>query len=174
MQSQKWQNDLCSFPRQTIQYHSNPNLWPNQWCWKSWSWMVLWRLTRLEQALKKDVLFIKGDWNAKVGSQEIPGVIGKFGFGVQNEAGQRLIEFSQENMLVKSKHPLLTTQEMTLHMDITDSQYWDQTDYILCSQRWRSSIHTVSKNKNRSWLWLRSWTSYCQIQTYTEESRENH
>ena len=49
---------------------------------------------------QKDVLFIIGDWNAKVGSQEILGVTGKFGFGVQNEAGQRLIEFCQENTLV--------------------------------------------------------------------------
>ena len=49
---------------------------------------------------KKDVLFIIGDWNAKVESQEIPGVTGKFGLGVQNEAGQRLIEFCQENTLV--------------------------------------------------------------------------
>ena len=51
----------------------------------------------LELTPKKDVLFIIGDWNAKVGSQEIPVVIGKFGLGVQNEAGQRLIEFCQEN-----------------------------------------------------------------------------
>ena len=49
---------------------------------------------------KKDVLFIIGDWNAKEGSQETPGVTGKFGFGVQNETGQRLIEFCQENTLV--------------------------------------------------------------------------
>ena len=54
----------------------------------------------LEPTLKKDVLFIIGDWNAKVGSQETPGVTGKFGLGVQNEAGQRLIEFCQENTLV--------------------------------------------------------------------------
>ena len=54
----------------------------------------------LELTPKKDVLFIIGDWNAKVGSQEIPGVTGKFGLGVQNEAGQRLAEFSQENALV--------------------------------------------------------------------------
>ena len=54
----------------------------------------------LELTPKKDVLFIIGDWNAKVGSQEIHGVIGKFGFGVQNEAGQSLIEFCQENTLV--------------------------------------------------------------------------
>ena len=54
----------------------------------------------LELTAKKDVLFIIGDWNAKVGSQETPGVTGKFGLGVQNEAGQRLIEFCQENTLV--------------------------------------------------------------------------
>ena len=54
----------------------------------------------LELTPKKDVLFIIGDWNAKVGSEEIPGVTGKFGLGVQNKAGQRLIEFCQENALV--------------------------------------------------------------------------
>ena len=54
----------------------------------------------LELTPKKDVLFIKGDWNAKVGSQETPGVTGKFGLGMQNEAGQKLIEFCQENALV--------------------------------------------------------------------------
>ena len=54
----------------------------------------------LELIPKKDVLFIIGDWNAKVGSQETPGVTGKFGLGGQNEAGQRLIEFCQENTLV--------------------------------------------------------------------------
>ena len=54
----------------------------------------------LELTPKKDVLFTIGDWNAKVGSQEIPGVTVKFGRGVQNEAGQRLIEFCQENALV--------------------------------------------------------------------------
>ena len=55
----------------------------------------------LELTLKRDVVYIIGDWNAKVGSQEIPGVAGKFGFGVQNEVGQRLTEFCQENALVK-------------------------------------------------------------------------
>ena len=56
----------------------------------------------LELTPKKDVLFIMGDWNAKVGSQETPGVTDKFGFGVQNEAGQRRIEFCQENSLVRA------------------------------------------------------------------------
>ena len=72
----------------------------------------------LELTPKNDVLFIIGGWNAKVGSQETPGETGKFGLGVQNEAGQRLIEFCQENAL-HSKHRLPTTQEKTLHMDIT-------------------------------------------------------
>ena len=54
----------------------------------------------LELTPKKDVLFIIGDWNAKVGSQETPGITGKFGLGEQNEAGQRLMEFCQENALV--------------------------------------------------------------------------
>ena len=54
----------------------------------------------LELTCKKEVLFIIGDWNAKVGSQETPGVTGKFGLRVQNEAGQRLVEFCQENALV--------------------------------------------------------------------------
>ena len=56
----------------------------------------------LELKTKKDVLFIIGDWNAKIGSQEIPGVTGKFGLGVQNEAGQRLIEFCKEKALVRA------------------------------------------------------------------------
>ena len=54
----------------------------------------------LELTPKKDVIFITGDWNAKIGSQETPGGTGKFGLGMQNEAGQRLIEFCQENALV--------------------------------------------------------------------------
>ena len=72
----------------------------------------------LELTPKKDVLFIIGDWNAKERSQETRGVRGKFGLGMRNEAGQRLIDFCQERT-GHSKHPLPTTQEKTLHMDIT-------------------------------------------------------
>ena len=73
--------------RQTIQYHSNPSLCPNHQCW-SWSWMVLWWSARPSRNnTKKRCLFITGNWSAKLGSQEIPGVTGKFGLGVQNEAG---------------------------------------------------------------------------------------
>ena len=70
----------------------------------------------LELTPKKDVLFIIGDWNANVGSQETAGVTGKFSLAVQNEGGQRPIDFCQENAL---KHPLPTTQEKTLYVDST-------------------------------------------------------
>ena len=77
----------------------------------------------LELTPKKGVLFIIGDWNVKVGSQETPRVTGKFGLGIRNEAVQKLIEFCQENWWLLctgySNHPLPTTQEKTLHMDIT-------------------------------------------------------
>ena len=67
---------------------------------------------------KKHVLFIIGDWNAKAGSQETPGVTGKFGLGIQNEAGHRLIEFCQENALVIT-NTLFQHHKRKLHMDIT-------------------------------------------------------
>ena len=73
----------------------------------------------LELTPPKDVLFIIGDWNAKVGSHETPGVTGKFGLGVQNEAGQRLTRVLPRERTGHSKHPLPTTQEKTLYMDIT-------------------------------------------------------
>ena len=72
----------------------------------------------LELTPKKDVLFIVGDWNAKVGSQETPGVTGKFDLGVRNEAGKRLIEFCQENALVIA-NTLFQEHKRRLHMDIT-------------------------------------------------------
>ena len=100
MQSQKQLNDLCSSPRQTIQYHSYPSLCPNHAEETEVERFYEDLQELLELTPKKDVLFIIGDWNAKVGSQETPGVTGKFGLGVWNEAGQRLGNFCQENALV--------------------------------------------------------------------------
>ena len=111
---------------------------------KKLSWTVLWWPTRsFRTNTKKNVFFIIGNWNAKVGSQEIPGVAGKFDLGVQNEAGQRLTRVSPKECTGHNKHPLPATQEKTLHMDITDGQYWNQIFYILCSWRWRSSIQSA-------------------------------
>ena len=97
----------------------------------------------LELTPKKDVLFFIGDWNAQLGSQETPGVTGKFGLGIQNEAGQRLIEFYQENTLV-IENTLLQQQKRRLYTwTLPDGQHRNQIDYILCSQRWRSSIQSA-------------------------------
>ena len=112
MQSQKRKNDLCSFPRQTIQYHSNPSLCPSSNAEEAEVERFYEDLQGLlELTPKKDVLFIIGNWNAKVGSQETPGVTGKLGLGIWNEAGQRLIEFSQENALVIANSLFHNTRE---------------------------------------------------------------
>ena len=97
----------------------------------------------LELTPKKDVLFIIGGWNAKVGSQETPGVTGKFGLGIRNEAGQRLIEFCQENALVITNTLLQQHKRRLYTWTSPDGQHQNQTDYILCSQRWRSSIQST-------------------------------
>ena len=90
----------------------------------------------LELTPKKDILFIIGDWNAKVGSQVIPGVTGKFGLGVLNEAGQRLIEFCQEhtgNALVIASTLFQQHKRRVYTWTSPDGQHWNQIDYILCS-----------------------------------------
>ena len=97
----------------------------------------------LELTPPKDVLFIIGDQNAKVGSQETPEVTGKFGFGVQNEAGQRLIEFCQEKALVTAITHFQQHKRRLYTWTSPNSQYQNQIDYILCSQRWRSSIQSA-------------------------------
>ena len=106
--------------------------------------MVLWRPTRpLELTPKKDVLFIIGDWNAKVRSQETPGVTGKFGLGIQNEGGQRLIEFCEENALVIANTLFQQHKRRLYTWTSPDGQHWNQIDYILCCQRWRRSIQSA-------------------------------
>ena len=101
VQSQKRQNNLCLFPRQTIQYTVIQVYAPTSNAEEAEVerfYEVLQDL--LELMPPKDVLFIIGDWNAKVGSQETPGATGKFGLGMRNEAEQRLIDFCQKNALV--------------------------------------------------------------------------
>ena len=101
--------------------------------------MVLWRPTRPSRTnTQKDVLFIIEDWSEILRSQETPGVTGKF--RVQNEAGQRLIEFCQENALVTA-NTLFQQHRIRLYTWTSpDGQHQNQIDYIPCSQRWRSSI----------------------------------
>ncbi|XP_070646838.1 LOW QUALITY PROTEIN: craniofacial development protein 2-like, partial [Bos indicus] len=109
----------------------------------------------LELTPPKDVLFIIGDWNAKVGSQETPGVTGKFGLGMKfgmnlNESGQKLIEFCQENALVRVKENALVIASTLFQKHkrrlytwtSPDGQHQNQIGYILCSQRWKSPIQS--------------------------------
>ena len=98
----------------------------------------------LELTSKNDVLFIIGDLNAKVGSQEIPGVTGKFGPGVQSEAGQRLTEFCQENVLVIA-NTLFQQHKRRLYIWTSpDGQHRNQIDYILFSQN-REALNSQQK-----------------------------
>ena len=97
----------------------------------------------LEITPPKDVFFIIGDWKAKVGSQETPGVTGKFGLGVQNETGQKLTEFCQENTLVIANTLFQQHNRRLYTWTSPEVQYWNQIDYILCSQTWRSSIQSA-------------------------------
>ena len=118
--SQKRQNDLCPFPRQTfsitvIQVYalaSNSEEAEVEWFYEDLQDL-------LELTPKKDVLFIIGGGSAKVGSQEIPGVTGKFGLGVQKRSRSKANRVLPRERTGHSKHPLPTTQEKTLHMDIT-------------------------------------------------------
>ena len=169
MQSQKWKNDLCCFQGKpfnikVIQVYdptSNTEEAEVEQFYEDLQDL-------LELTPQKDVLFIIGDWNAKVGSQvdsrkSTPGVTGKFGLGVHNEAGQRLIEFWQENALVIA-NTLFQQHKRRLHTYITR---WStlKSDWLYSLQPKMEKFYTVSKNKTRSWLWLRSWAPYCHIQT---------
>ena len=122
------------FSRKTIQYYSNPSLCPNTNAKEAeveQFYEGLQDLVDLTPKVKKDVLFIIGDWNAKVGSQEMPGVTGKFGLEVQNEAGQRLTEFCQENALVIANTFFQKHKRRLYTWTSPDGQCQNQTDYIL-------------------------------------------
>ena len=96
--------------------------------------MTLWGTTRTSSTnIQKDVLFSIGDWNAKVGSQEIPGVTGKYGLGVQNEAGQSLIKFCQENALVIANTLFQQHKRRLYTWTSPYGQHKNQIDYILHS-----------------------------------------
>ena len=135
MQSQKWQNDSVwvqgkPFSITVIQVYaptSNAEEAEVEWFYEDLQDL-------LELTPSKDVLFIIGDWNVKVGSQETPGVRGKFGLGMRNEAGQRLIEFCQENALVIANTLFQQHKRRLYTWTSPDGQHRNQIDYIICSQ----------------------------------------
>ena len=120
--------------------------------------MCIWFYEELQDILeltpKKEVLFIIGDWNAKVGIQETPGVTGKFGLGVQNETGQRLIEFCQENTLVIAKPSSNDTREDSTH----GNHQMANTEIrliIFFAAKDGEALYS-QQNKTGNGLWLRS------------------
>ena len=145
MQSQKRKNELHSFLRQTIQHHSNPTLCPNHQCQKSWSWTVLCRPTRRSRTntkkKKKRHSFHHRGLEGKVGSQEIPRVTGKFSLGTNWSRAKANRVLSREHT-GHSKYYLPTTQETTLHMDITR---WStpKSDWLYSLQPKMKKLHTV-------------------------------
>ena len=147
MQSKKRQNDLVRFQGKpfnitVIQVYAPTS--KAEEAEAKWFYEDLQDL--LELTPKKDVLFIIGDWNAKVGSQETPGITGRFGLGVQNEAGQRLKEFCEKNALVIA-NTLFQQHKRGLYTWISpDGRHQYHIDYILCNQRWRSSTQSAKKD----------------------------
>ena len=109
------------------------------------------RPSRINTKKKKNVLFNTGDWKAKVGSQEIPRIMGKIGLGVQNEAGQRLTELCQENALVIANTLFQQHKRRLSTWTSPDGQYQNQTDYIFCSQKLRSSIQSAKTRLGVDW-----------------------
>ena len=100
----------------------------------------------LELTSKKDVLFLIGNWNAKVGSQETRGVTGKLDLEIRNEARQRLIEFCQENALVITNTFFQQHKRRLYTWTSTDGKLQTQIDYILGSQRWKSCIQSAKQD----------------------------
>ena len=114
---------------------------------------------------KKRCSFHHGDWNAKVGSQEIHGVTGKFGLVVRNEAGQMLTEICKENILVIANTLFLQHKRLLYTWTLPNGQYWNEFHHILCSWRWRSStqlaktipeltVAQISSVQSISHIWL--------------------
>ena len=140
-----------------------PSLCPDQECWRSWSWMVLWRPTRPSRTnTKKRYPFhyralecksrqSRNSWSNR---QIWP-------WSIKWSRAKRILP---RECTGHGKHPLPTTQEKTPHMDISR---WStpKSDWSYYLQPEKEKLYTVSKNKTRSWLWLGSWTPYCEIQT---------
>ena len=95
---------------------------------------------------RKDVLSVTGDWNAKVGSQEVHGLTGKFDLQVQNKAGQRLTEFCQKNTLVIANTLFQQYKRQFYTWISPNGRYQNQIGYILCSQKWRSSLQSAKQD----------------------------
>ena len=164
MQSQKRQNDLCLFPRQTIQYHGNPSLCPDQECWRRWSWTVLWRPTRpLRTNMQKWCAFhyrgleyksrkSRNTWNNRQ--------IWPWSTEWSRAKANRVLP---RKCTGHNKHPLPTTQEKTTHghHQIVNTKI---RLIIFFAARDGEALHSQQKQDQKLTV-AQSWTPYCQIQT---------
>ena len=147
-------NGLDSFPRQTVQLHSNPSLCPNHWCERSWSSTVLWRCTiasRTNTKKKKRCLFLSRGLECKSrksGDTRNNRNVWSWSTKWSREKADRVLSREHSG---HSKHPFPTTQEMTLHTDITR---WStpKSDWLYSSQP-KMELYTVTKNTGLPW-WL--------------------
>ena len=162
VQSHKWQNDLGSFLRQNHSTPSNPSLCPNHRCQKSWSWMVLWRFTRPRTNTKKRCPFHHRELECKSrksGDAWSKRQVWPWSTKWSRTKANRAFPREHTN---RRKHSLSTTQETALYMDITrwsiPKSYW-----LYSLQPKMEKLYIVGKNNTWSWLWLRSWASYCKI-----------
>ena len=147
----KTTNDLCSFLRQSIQYHNNPSLYPDQWCWRSWSWTVLWRSLRLSRTntQKRYAFHYRGleckstrSRNTWSNSQIQP-------WNTEWSRAKANRVWPRERT-GHSKHPPPTTQEKTLHMDSKpDGQHWKQIDYTFFSAKDGEALYSQQKQDQK-------------------------
>ena len=160
VQPQKWQNDLGSFPRQIIQYHSNPSLCPNHWCQRSWSWLVLWKpITPSRTSTPKRCPFHHRGLKCKSRTSR------------DTQNNRQVWPWSTKwnrakpNRVLSREHVSYSISNNSKDDSTYGHHQMVMKSYWLCSlQPKMEKLYSVSKNKTWSWLWLRSSTSYCQIQ----------
>ena len=174
MKSQKRQNDLCSFPRQTIQYHGNLKSMPRPVMLKKLklNGCIMTYKTFQNQHPKKRYFSLQGTGMQKWKSRDTWSNRQIWPWSTKWSRAKANRVLPRESSAHR-KYPLPTTQEKTLHMDITR---WStpKSDWLYSLQPKMEKLYTVSKNKTGNWLWLRLWTLYFQIQIEIEESRGNH
>ena len=156
------------FQGKPFNINGNPRLCPDQERWRSWSWMVLWRPTRpfRTKTQKRCPFHYRGLECKSRKSRAIWSNRQIWPWSTEWSRAKANRVLSREH-IGHSKHPLPTTQEKTLHKDITR---WStlKSEWLYALQPKMGKLYTVSKNKTAAdygWLWLRSWIPYCQIQT---------
>ena len=142
MQSQKLQDDLCSFPRQTTHYHNNPNLCPNHSCQRSWSWMVLWRPSKTNTR-KRCPFHHRGLGFKSRKSRDTWSNRQVWPWSTEWSRAKANRILPRENTLVRANTLIQQHKRWLYTWTSPDGQYRNQIDYILCSQRWRSSIQSA-------------------------------